>query len=135
MSYIEKMLGIAGIGTTFVNVSTNVSILRQFMAGVTIVLALTAISCTLLGGLIAVGFYAFYLALVHYGLDADAALITVSSTAFLVILALGAIAAARWRELREMPKLLNIEMLGIGKAGRLVDAFLAGLSSGRRGRD
>jgi hypothetical protein len=125
MSTVDKFLGLAGMGSTLV----HASVLKRFLSGVTAVVALTVISSTMAGMIAVVGFYALYLGLVHYGLDYRAAVVTVSGFAVILTAALATLAVLRWRHLREMPRLLETPVFG--DMGRIAEAFINGLKTGR----
>jgi len=122
MSSIEKILGIVGVGSTI----ANISLLKRFLSGVTVVIALTAISSTLAGMLMILGFYGLYLSLLHYGLQPQAAMVTVSGIATLITVALGGLAVLRWRQLRDMPNLMQ-ESPVINQISKIAHAFVDGL--------
>jgi len=126
MPIIDRLLGILGLGATI----ANVALLKRFLAGVTIVIALTAISSTMVGMLLIMGLYGLYMGLVHYGFDQEAAIITVSALALTVTAVLVALAIMRWRELKEMPDLMKSPI--INEAGKLADAFMDGFLGSRR---
>jgi hypothetical protein len=127
MSYMDKILGIAGMGSTL----ANVSMLRRFLTGVTVVIALTAVSSTMAGMIIIVALYGLYLALMHHGLDPQAAVIAVSAFAVIITALLATLAFVRWRQLKDMPHFMNSETSIASQVHQLVDAFVGGLLSGR----
>ncbi len=124
-SSVDKLLGLAGMGSSI----ANVSLLKRFLSGITVVLALTAISSTMIGMIAIVGFYGLYVALIHYGLEHSAAVVMVVSLALIVAGTLATMAAIRWRELREMPRIIESPLLS--QVGKLAEAFMNGLTAGR----
>lgn len=128
MLSVDKLLGIAGMGSTI----ANISLLKRFLSGIAVVIALTAISSTMMGMLLIAGFYALYLSLVHHGLDPSIAALTVGGGALLIVIVLGIFAVIRWYELRDMPRLLYMEAPIINRAHKLADAFINGLLSERK---
>ncbi len=126
MSYIDKVLGIAGMGSTI----ANVSLLKRFLSGVTTVIALTAISSTMAGMLLLTAIYGLYLGLIHYGLEPVAAVVAMGSLALIITAILAWMAVMRWRELRELPHIMTHGPL-MGQVNRIADAFVDGLLSRR----
>jgi len=127
MSYVDKLLGIAGMSSTI----AHVSMLKRFLSGVTVVIALTAVSSTMAGMILIVALYALYLSLVHHGLDQQTAVLTVTGLAVIATGALAALAVFRWRQLRNMPHLMPSSPV-LGHVSKLADAFVAGLLAERR---
>ena len=127
MLSVDKLLGLAGMGSTI----ANISLLRRFLSGVAVVIALTAISSTIAGMLLIAGFYALYLSLIHHGLDPSLAALTVGGGALIIVIVLAIFAVLRWYELREMPRLLYMETPIISRASKLADAFINGLLAER----
>jgi hypothetical protein len=127
MSYIDKLLGIAGVGSTL----ANISLLKRFLSGVSTVIALTALCSTMVGMILIVALYALYLALIHHGLEPQAALFTAAGMAVVVMAGLALAAVMRWRELRGMPEMLLQPAPVISKVGEIADAFITGLTTER----
>lgn len=128
MSTIDRLLGLAGMGSTI----ANISFLKRFLSGVAVVVALTAVSSTILGMLLVAGLYALYISLVHHGLDPAVAALTASGIALAIVIALAVLAIMRWYQLRDMPRLFdNMEAPIINRVSRLADAFISGLLADR----
>jgi hypothetical protein len=83
--------------------------------------------------LLSVALYGLYLTLIHYGLDQQAALVTIGGITLVIIIIFGAAAMARWRELKELPHIFSDAPLP-GHIGRIADAFVHGFLSDRRDR-
>jgi len=132
MSSINKLLGLASVGSTI----ANVSLLQRFLTDVTAVVALTAVAGTMLGAIVILGFYGLYLGLIAHGLDPQTAFIAVSVLALVVIALVTTIAVMRWRHLRATPhNILSLDTPIVAQVGRLVDSFLAGLMGPETHRD
>jgi len=127
MLSIDRLLGLAGMGSTI----ANVSMIKQFLSGIAVVVAFTAISGTMAGMLLTAGLYALYVSLMHHGLDPVAAAIMVSSLAVIIMAGFGGVALVQWRQLREIPRLFSIEKPIIKRAHRLAEAFIEGLMTER----
>jgi hypothetical protein len=110
----------------------NISLLKRFLSGIAVIIALTAVGSTILGMLLIAGLYALYISLIHHGLDPAVAALTASGIALAVVIALATVAIMRWYQLRDMPRLFEgMEAPIIGRVGRLADAFIAGLLAER----
>jgi hypothetical protein len=127
MSTFEKVIGVAGMGTTLV----NASLLKRFLSDVTMVVALTAISGTMVGMILIVGFYGLYLTLMHNGLQPEAAIFTVGGIVLVIAATLGGMAYSRFRQLRDLPGNMLEETPVIGHLSKLAEAFIDGLMTGR----
>lgn len=130
MLSVDKLLGLAGVGSTI----ANISLLRRFLSGVAVVIALTAISSTMAGMLLIAGFYALYLSLIHHGLDPTIAAVTIGGVALIIVIVLAVMAVMRWYQLRDMPRLLHVESPLIDQASKLAEAFISGLLTERSPR-
>jgi MFS superfamily sulfate permease-like transporter len=130
MLSVDRLLGLAGMGSTI----ANISMLKRFLSGIAVVIALTAISSTMAGMLLIAGFYALYLTLIHHGLDPSLAALTVGGGALTIVIVLAIWAVLRWYELRDMPRLLYTEAPLIHRATKLADAFINGLLAERTRR-
>jgi hypothetical protein len=127
MLSVDKLLGLAGVGSTI----ASVTLLKRFLSGIAVVIALTAISSTMAGMLLITGFYALYLSLTHHGLDPTIAAITIGSVALIIVIVLAVMAVMRWYQLRDMPRLLHGESPLIDRASKLAAAFINGLLTER----
>jgi hypothetical protein len=127
MSTIEKVIGVAGMGTTI----ANASLLKRFLSDMTMVVALTAISGTMVGMILIVGFYGLYLTLMHNGLQEVAAILTVGGIVLVIAATLAGMAYSRWRQLHDLPGNMLEESPIISNLSKLAESFMDGLMAGR----
>jgi len=123
MAILDKLVGLAGMESMV----ASTAILKQFLSGIVVVIALTAVSSTLAGILMMAGLYAFYLGLIRHGLDPTVAALLAVGIAVIVMAGLGIWAMIRWRELKDMPGRLYGEVSLLGRVDRMADAFIDGL--------
>jgi hypothetical protein len=120
MSPLSKLFGIWAAQRAWFEGS---SLVRRFLWGTALFVWLAVTAGVAAGGLALGLFYAFYLALVRYGLEPYAALATACLVALLLVCALGALVCCR---LRRTPK-PSRRAAGTARAAVLVDAFLDGM--------
>ncbi len=130
MPMLDTLLGLAGVGTTI----ANVSLVRRFLSGIALVVALTAAGGVMTGIFMAAMLYALYLSLVRHGLDPVIAAVMIGGFALVIIALLGTFAAMRWYQLREIPNLLYPEKPFFARAGKIADAFMNGFIGDRSQR-
>jgi hypothetical protein len=115
----------------FRNIGKQTQLIREFLNGLAVVIALTIISGMLVGALLVGGLYAFYHVLVSYNMQPGAALwltagIAVVLTALVVSLTLSAIC-----RLGQLPKQIMEASAPIAtKTNGIINSFLDGLSAG-----
>jgi hypothetical protein len=97
---ISKLMGLASIGSSV----ANVALLQRFLEGIIGIIALTIVSAMMAGMLVVSGFYAAYVGLMHYGLDPDAAGVTIILLACIATLSLIGWVVWQLRNLRELPR-------------------------------
>lgn len=127
MSMIGKLTGLASIGGAL----ANVALLQQFLAKVSAIIALTIIS-SLMGGALLIGaLYGAYAGLVHYGVAANAAFLTVAFLVLAICAVTGALALYRLQKLRELPRAhFSSHMPVLSRLEGIAGAFLDGLGVG-----
>jgi hypothetical protein len=123
MSSLDKILSIAGVGSTI----ANAALLRRFLAGVMLAIILAAMSGTMLGALFIAVFYGVYFALVANGVHSLTAASIVVGTIVALTVFTTVFAWFRWRRLREMSRHLESPGSIVSKVTRLADSFLDGL--------
>jgi hypothetical protein len=123
---ISKLIGLASIGGAFM----NVSMLQRFLSGITSVIALTVMGALTASMLIACAFFGIYISLVRYGMETEAAFITVLGLVFFLTVALAGLAWLRLQRLRELPYhiMLRRDIPVVSKVHGVVNAFLDGLT-------
>jgi len=124
MSSLDKLLGLAGMGSTI----ANVTLLKRLLSQVIIIVALTAISSLMTGAILIAGFYGLYLALLHYGTDPTAAIFITVGMALALTAAVAGFAVFRWRQMHEASH--ETGGASLGRIGQIADAFIDGLLTG-----
>jgi len=127
MSYLDKLLGIVGMGSTI----ANATLLRKFLTNVMLVMVLTAISGTMAGMILIAGFYGLYLGLVHYGVDPSTAALSIGGLTLIITIGLASLAVLRFRHLRDIPGVMSLNGPIMSRVGEVADAFIDGLLTGR----
>lgn len=122
---LEKLLGLATIGSTF----ASVSLLHRFLMRLAIVLALTIISALMAGALLIGLFYGLYSVLTSYGLSPDAALVVVGILILIITASLITFTMYQLRMIKNLqPSPLRSTFPGFSFISELGESFLEGFS-------
>jgi hypothetical protein len=95
---VDKLLSLAALGGTI----TNVALLRRFLSGATIIIALTVISSLLAGALLIGALYLACRELMMNGLDAGSAMLVVTVAGCFILAACISITVIQLQKLREL---------------------------------
>ena len=126
---IGKLISLLSLGGTV----ASVAMLKRFLAGLAVVVALT-ITCALMAAVLISGcFVALYFGLVRAGLSPDMALVSVGLLVLLVTLVSGWLAVLKLRELRELPfhAMDTSNVPSLGRLAGIANSFVEGLLAGR----
>lgn len=122
---LEKLLGLATIGSTF----ASVSLLHRFLTRLATVLALTIISALMTGVLLIGVFYAIYLGLTTNGLTHEAALLIVGALVLALTAGLICITLRQLHIIKSLqPSPMKQTFPGLSFVGSIAEAFLDGFS-------
>jgi peptidoglycan/LPS O-acetylase OafA/YrhL len=122
---IGKLLGAAAMHRTF---TSGHSLFKEILYTIAMFVLLSVIAGMVVGALFIAAFYAAYLGLLHFGLDPQAAQITITAIAALVVCVLVAGIYEQLHKLHDAPKQLLHLQSPIGtRVNSLVDAFIDGL--------
>ena len=129
MLILDKLLGIATVGSVVANATS----LQRLLSGLTSILALTVIG-TILGSVLLVGcFGALYMALVYFGLNIYAAAVMVSLLMFAAMAVVFLIVIVRLRQLRELTRNnMRTPYPGFSQVSKIFDAFIEGILETRK---
>jgi uncharacterized membrane protein len=117
---IGKLIGVATAGGTM----ASVVLLNRLLSNLAGLVALAVITACLCCVVLAGGFFAAYIALLHYGLEPMAAGVVVGALVLLITLVFILLTLAKVRHLKEMPD--KSELPGIAKINAMADAFVQG---------
>jgi len=120
---LEKLLGLATIGSTF----ASISLLHRFLSRLAILIALIIVTSIMTGVLLAGIFYGIYEGLTYYGLTHDAALLLVAALVLILTASLFGLTLSRIRQLREIaPSPVNQTFPSLGHIAAVAEAFVDG---------
>ncbi len=123
---LEKLLGLATIGSTY----ASLSLLHRFLVRLVAVLALTIISALMTGVLLMGLFYGLYCALISYGLVPDAAIILVGILMFVLTASLVCATISQIKKIRGLhPSPLYANLPGYSLISSLLESFMEGFSN------
>ncbi len=123
---LEKLFGLASLGSTF----ASVSLLHRFLSKLIVIFALTIISSIAAGILLIALFYAFYCLLNYYGLDPYASLAIVSFLLLAVTVMLACVTAEKIKNLRQFPpSTMRQNFPSFNHVEKIVVAFFDGFLS------
>jgi hypothetical protein len=123
---LEKLLGLATIGSTF----ASVSLLHRFLSRLAIVLALTIISALMAGVLLIGMFYGLFCLLTAYGLTHATSLILVGMLVFILTAALVLVTLQQLRQIKSLqPSPFKQTFPSLSYIGSIAEAFMQGLST------
>ena len=126
---IGKLISLISLGGTV----ASVAMLKRFLAGLTVVIALTIVSALMVAVLISGCFVALYIGLTRFGIDSDMALTIVGLLILSITVISGWLAVIKMRELRELPfhPSDHSEIPSLSKLGGIAAAFAEGLLTTR----
>lgn len=123
---LEKLLGLATIGSTF----ASVSLLHRFLSRLALLLALVIISALMTGVLLIGIFYGIYCLLTAYGSSPEAALMIVGGLVFALTATLVFVTLHQMRCIKSLqPSPFKQTFPGLNFVGGIAEAFLDGLHS------
>ena len=124
MFLLGKLLGVIAVQRTL----SDTSVFQQFLVGTARLILLSVLTAFMVGILLVGGFYAIHMALVSYGLTADAACIVVACVAALITIMLILFIQAQLHKLQNtLQRLLRQQAPIASRATEIVEAFVQGL--------
>ena len=128
VSSLEKILGIASLGSTI----ANAAVFKRFLSRVMITVALAAAAGAMTGMLMLAGFYGVYWALVAYGgLTQLKAGLLVGGMVILATILMAVFAYRRWQQLHDLGSHFDSRDSIMGRVSQLADSFIDGLMAER----
>jgi len=124
MSPLGKLLGIVMVQRTL----STTALFQQFLWGIAVFIIFTVIAGALLSALLIGGLCAAYHALVLYGLEPQAAQVTIATLTLLIAVIIGAILYVKIHRLHAaLPHLLRAQSPIAARINEVTDSFLDGL--------
>ncbi len=102
---------------------------QRLLSGIVVVAGLTIITSIMVSAILISSLVAAYFALLHYGIEQQAALLIISITVILTIVALIILTLACLHHLRQMPRTLLKRSPLTARAMDTLDAFSDGLTA------
>jgi hypothetical protein len=132
MSIVNKLLGLATVGSTL----ANVTLLHRFLSAATTIVTLTVLSACMCCILLAGGFYAVYAGLIHYGIEPYTAALAVGALVVVLTVVIVTLTIYRVKRLRELPYYSGPRhMPQLSHIQSAAHAFMDGLLNPRPSRD
>ena len=129
MALLEKLCGILMANRTLY----NTLLVEDLLWGIFIFILLAVVAGVLIGGLLIGSFYAVYLALIHYGLEPNAALIALGGLAVILFSVLGMCLCSRVDRLQNrFQHCLSFQSLVPSGLLAVIESFVEGLREGKR---
>ncbi len=120
---MEKLLILINI----MQKSGSQRMIAQLVLGITIIIGLTFTLAIMVSAVFLGALFAIYFALMQYGVEPQAAMLTIAIAAIFIILSLVMLIISRLRQLRQLPKFCSKYSPFSSCAISTLDAFTAGL--------